>query len=93
MYADESNYPKHLDKDEEDPQTGFLAVDYTGRVVATIGGRGEKTANRVLNRSTQSVRSPGSSIKPLTSYGPAVALDLVHYSRCSGMRRSCCPMA
>ena len=80
VYADESNYPKHLDKDEEDPQTGFLAVDYTGRVVATIGGRGEKTANRVLNRSTQSVRSPGSSIKPLTSYGPAVALDLVHYS-------------
>ena len=80
IYADESNFPKHREKDEEDPQTGFLAVDYTGRVVATIGGRGEKTANRVLNRSTQSMRSPGSSMKPITAYGPAVALDLVHYS-------------
>ena len=79
-YLDESHYPAHLAKDEEDPQTGFFAVDYTGRVIATIGGRGQKTANRVLNRSTQSRRSPGSSIKPLTAYGPSVALDLVHYS-------------
>ena len=80
IYADESNYPTHREQDEEDPQTAFFAVDYTGRVVATIGGRGEKTANRVLNRSTQSVRSPGSSMKPLTSYGPAIAENLVHYS-------------
>ena len=80
VYVNDKNYPALREKDEEDPQTAFFAVDYTGRVVATIGGRGEKEANRVLNRSTQSVRSPGSTIKPLTSYGPAVALDLVHYS-------------
>ncbi|MBR5524877.1 MAG: transglycosylase domain-containing protein, partial [Clostridia bacterium] len=80
IYADDSNYPTHREKDEEDPQTAFFAVDYTGRVIATIGGRGEKTANRVLNRSTQSVRSPGSSMKPLASYGPAIAENLVHYS-------------
>lgn len=80
IYEDEANFPKHRDKDEEDPQTGFLAVDYTGRVVATIGGRGVKDANRVLNRSTQSMRSPGSSMKPITAYGPAIALDAVHYS-------------
>lgn len=80
IYADESNYPKLRENDEEHPQAAFLAVDYTGRVVATIGGRGEKVGNRVLNRSTQSVRSPGSSIKPITAYGPAIALDLVHYS-------------
>lgn len=80
IYADESNFPASRVNDEEDPQAAFFAVDYTGRVVATIGGRGEKTANRVLNRSTQSVRSPGSSIKPITAYGPAIALDLVHYS-------------
>ena len=80
IYADENNFPTKLEKDEEDPQAAFFAVDYEGRVVATIGGRGEKTANRVLNRSTQSVRSPGSSIKPITAYGPAIALDLVHYS-------------
>ena len=80
IYKDEKNYPALRQKDEEHPQTAFIAVDYDGRVIATIGGRGEKTANRVLNRSTQSVRSPGSSIKPITAYGPAVALDLVHYS-------------
>ena len=80
IYADETNYPEIREDDEEDPQTAFFAVDYTGKVIATIGGRGEKTANRVLNRSTQSMRSPGSSMKPLTSYGPAIALDLVHYS-------------
>ncbi len=80
IYVDESNYPALREKDEEHPQTGFFAVDYTGRVVATIGGRGEKDGNRVLNRSTQSVRSPGSSIKPISAYGPSIALDLVHYS-------------
>ncbi len=80
IYTDESNYPALRQNDEEHPQTSFFAVDYTGRVIATIGGRGEKQANRVLNRSTQSVRSPGSSIKPITAYGPAIALDLVHYS-------------
>ncbi len=80
IYADESNYPALREKDEEHPQAAFFAVDYTGRVVATVGGRGEKDGNRVLNRSTQSVRSPGSSIKPITAYGPSIALDLVHYS-------------
>lgn len=80
VFANDKNFPAHRKKDKEEPQAAFFAVDYNGRVVATIGGRGEKTKNRVLNRSTQSLRSPGSSIKPITSYGPAVALDLVHYS-------------
>ena len=80
IFADDKNYPALRESDEEDPQAGFFAVDYDGKVIATVGGRGKKTANRVLNRSTQSMRSPGSSIKPLTSYGPAVALDVVHYS-------------
>ena len=80
IYENEANFPTHREKDTEDPQAAFFAVDYTGRVIATIGGRGEKEANRVLNRSTQSVRSPGSSMKPLTAYGPAIAENLVHYS-------------
>ncbi len=80
IFADDKNYPAHRTKDEEDPQSSFFAMDYTGRVVATIGGRGVKTTNRAYNRSTQSLRSPGSSIKPITSYGPAISLDVVHYS-------------
>ncbi|MBQ6849301.1 MAG: transglycosylase domain-containing protein [Clostridia bacterium] len=80
IYKDEANFPAHREKDEEDPQAAFFAVDYTGRVVVTVGGRGEKEGNRVLNRSTDSVRSPGSSMKPLTAYGPAITENLVHYS-------------
>ena len=80
IYKDDANFPTHREKDTEDPQAAFFAVDYTGRVIATIGGRGEKEGNRVLNRSTQSMRSPGSSMKPLTAYGPAIAENLVHYS-------------
>ena len=80
LYADESNYPEHLQDDEEDPQTCFFATDYTGKVMVTIGGRGEKTSNRVLNRSTHSMRSPGSSMKPIASYGPAIDQNLIHYS-------------
>lgn len=80
VYANEENYPAHIEGDEEEPQACAFFVDYDGRVVATIGGRGQKTAKRDYNRSTQAYRSPGSSIKPLTAYGPAVAMDIVHWS-------------
>ena len=36
------------------------------------GGIGEKEGSLTLNRATQSMRSPGSSIKPLTVYAPAL---------------------
>lgn len=42
----------------------------TGRVVAIIGGRGQKTNGYTLNRAYQSYRQPGSSIKPLLVYTP-----------------------
>ncbi|MBQ8751660.1 MAG: transglycosylase domain-containing protein, partial [Clostridia bacterium] len=80
VFADEDNYPKLIKGDKENPQAAFFAVDYTGKVLATVGGRGEKDSNRVFNRSTQALRSPGSSMKPISAYGPAIALDLVHYS-------------
>ncbi|MBR0447572.1 MAG: transglycosylase domain-containing protein [Clostridia bacterium] len=80
IFADEDNFPEHRDGDKEEPQTCFFAMDYDGRVMVTIGGRGKKEENRVLNRSTQSVRSPGSSMKPITSYGPAILENRVHYS-------------
>ena len=80
IFADEDNFPEHRDGDEEEPQACFFAVDYDGRVMVTIGGRGKKEENRVLNRSTQSVRSPGSSMKPITSYGPSILENRVHYS-------------
>lgn len=81
IFADEANFPKHLERDKDkDPQAALFVMDYNGRVVATAGGRGEKTAARVLNRSTQSTRQPGSSMKPLTAYSPAIYNNIVHYS-------------
>jgi penicillin-binding protein 1A len=53
---------------------------YTGEVKALYGGRGEKTGDRVLNRATQTKRQPGSSIKPLAVYTPAVEYNMLTYS-------------
>ncbi len=80
IYKNEANFPAIRQTDKENPQASLFVTDYTGRVVATIGGRGEKDGKRSYNRSTQSYRSPGSSMKPLTAYGPAIALDVAHWS-------------
>lgn len=44
----------------------------TGRVVAIVGGRSQETDGYTLNRAFQSYRQPGSSIKPLIDYLPAL---------------------
>lgn len=55
------------------PQSSFVVMDqYTGEVVAIVGGRGEKKGNRVLNRATNTVRQPGSTFKVLSTYLPAL---------------------
>ena len=43
-------------------QSAITIMDYQGHVVAMVGGAGPKTINRGLNRATDSIRSPGSSI-------------------------------
>lgn len=59
-------------------QSSITVVDNeTGRVVALAGGLGEKTVNRALVRATQSLRPPGSSIKPLSVYAPAINEGLI----------------
>lgn len=55
------------------PQVSFTLIDqYTGYVKVIVGGRGDKLTSRSLNRATSATRSPGSSIKPLAVYGPAL---------------------
>lgn len=80
IFENENNFPKPRKGDTEHPQSGIAIIDYTGRVVATVGGRGEKTANRIFNRSVDSTRQPGSSMKPIAVYAPAIDLGLVTYS-------------
>lgn len=53
-------------------QSGSVAMDpQTGGVFAVIGGRGEHTF-RGFNRATQIKRQPGSIMKPLAVYTPAL---------------------
>lgn len=55
------------------PQSSFVVMDqHTGYVQAIIGGRGDKTGNRTLNRATNTVRQPGSTFKVLSTYLPAL---------------------
>ena len=55
------------------PQLSFSLIEQsTGQVKVLVGGRGDKLGSRTLNRATDSARQPGSSIKPLAAYGPAL---------------------
>ena len=78
VFQDEDNFPGSLGNDGTYPQASMVLMDpYTGQVKALYGGRGEKEGDLVLNRATQTYRSPGSSIKPITVYSPALEYGLV----------------
>ncbi len=71
----DSNFPG---SGKNKPQAAMAVIDpYTGQVKGIVGGRGEKTDNRGLNRATQTVRQPGSAIKPLAVYAPAIEYNRV----------------
>lgn len=56
-----------------EPQTSFVLINQkNGKVLALIGGRGEKTGSRTLNRATDSPRQPGSTFKIVSTYLPAL---------------------
>ncbi|MCM1246789.1 MAG: PBP1A family penicillin-binding protein [Roseburia sp.] len=54
---------------------GVCIDNDTGRVVAVVGGRSQKTSGYTLNRAYQSFRQPGSSIKPVIVYTPSLERD------------------
>lgn len=55
------------------PQSSIVITEQsTGKIVALYGGRGEKTASRVMNRATNTVRQVGSTFKVLASFLPAL---------------------
>ena len=54
-------------------QSGIVIADpYTGEIKALSGGVGVKTKNMLLSRATMTRRPPGSSIKPISTYAPAM---------------------
>lgn len=81
VYVNRINFPDlESDKDGTPVQSAMTIMDYEGRVVAIVGQAGVKTENRGLNRAANSYRQPGSTIKPISCYAPAIDLDLLHYS-------------
>jgi len=78
VYEDTENLPRTYYYSKQQLQSAIVLMDpYTGEVKALSGGVGEKTERFGTNRATQSQRSPGSSFKPLASYGPAYEHGLI----------------
>ena len=72
-----TNFAAYKDK-EVQPQSAMAVVDYKkGHIVGVVGGRGAKEQDMILNRATQSPRQPGSSIKPIAVYGPALEAGVI----------------
>lgn len=71
------------------PQSAVVIMDYrTGELKALVGARGSKDQSMVYNRATKAQRQPGSAIKPLSVYLPAldngftastVIDDIIHF--------------
>ena len=65
----------------ESAQSALIVIDAkTGDILGVAGAVGEKTANRLQNFATQTKRPPGSAIKPITVYGPALELGKITWS-------------
>lgn len=55
------------------PQAALTVIDQsTGEVKAIVGGRGDKTASKTLNRATDTPRQPGSTFKIIAAYSAAL---------------------
>ena len=71
LYADGDFFPENA-KDGTQVQSAMAVIDANnGAILALVGGR-DYTVKRGLNRATQMRRQPGSALKPLAVYGPAL---------------------
>ena len=71
-FTDDDNFPSSSTGDIV--ESGMAIMDpSTGQIKGLMGGRVYET-RRGFNRATDLVRSPGSTIKPIVTYGPAIDL-------------------
>ncbi len=85
VYENRIGFPddEYEDDNGDLPQSSMAIMDYEGRIVAIVGGADEKTTNRSYNRATdeRAKRQPGSSIKPLSVYAPAIEMGIIENGR------------
>ena len=79
VYKNTSRYFSQK-RNGENVQSSMTIMDYEGHVVGVVGGVGEKTVNRALNRAINSPRQPGSTMKPIGVYAPAIDNGTIYYS-------------
>lgn len=72
----EDVYENYRRMPDETVQGAMVVMDYSGRVRGIIGGTGKNKGSLLLNRASMSTRPVGSTIKPLSVYGPALEKSL-----------------
>lgn len=80
IYYNRKGFPKDTNSYGELVQSSMVIMDYNGRVRGIVGQAGEKEGARSLNIATSSRRQPGSSIKPLSVYAPAIDSNMYTWS-------------
>lgn len=68
-------------KSEHLLQSAFVLMDYSGTVVALAGALGDKMGDNCFNRATMALRSPGSTMKPISTYSMAMQNNIINYSQ------------
>ena len=77
-YENVDGFPKV--RNEVQPDSAFVILNYDGEVVAIVGGKGEKTGSRLFNIAAHGKRHIGSTIKPISSYALGIENDLITFS-------------
>lgn len=78
VYTNATNFSQYTSKNGQDLRSGITVVDNdSGAVVALAGGTGTKEGNRIWNCATKTLRPPGSSIKPIAVYAPAIEEGMI----------------
>ncbi len=68
----EEIYENYKKMPDESVQGAMVVMNYEGRILGLVGGTGEYDGKLSFNRAIQAERQPGSTIKPLSVYGPAI---------------------
>ena len=65
----------------EGAQSSMIIIDSrNGDILGVVGAIGQKSANRIQNYATDTLRPPGSTIKPLSVYAPALERGVITYA-------------
>ncbi len=78
-YGDLNGDGQYTVEEIEYPESAFIAMNYDGSIRAIVGHVGEKDSSLCWNYATMEPRQPGSTIKPLASYGLGLEKDLIHW--------------